>query len=70
MPSVAGNSRLPGHRVWVINECDGTVSRIDPDTNSVVETIETGYQPRRLAVTDGSVWVGVIERKDLDEECP
>jgi hypothetical protein len=40
------------------------VSRIDPDTNTVVETIETGYNPRWLAAGGDSVWVGVTELDD------
>ena len=45
--------------VWVANNCDGTVSKIDPATDEVVETIETGYFPRLLDVGHGHVWVGV-----------
>ena len=41
------------------NDCDGTMSRIDPATNTVVDTIELGHQPKWLAVGDGRVWVGV-----------
>jgi DNA-binding beta-propeller fold protein YncE len=32
--------------VWVTNECDGTVSRIDRTPMRSSKTIETGYQPR------------------------
>ena len=52
-----------GGSVWVTNHCDGTVSRIDPRTNSVVATIATGYFPKWLAVSDGFAWVGVSGTK-------
>ena len=45
--------------VWVANNGDGTVSRIDPDTDTVVARIETGYHPQWLAVDNGFVWVGI-----------
>ena len=45
--------------VWVTSQCAGTLSRIDPDTNRVVATIELGYHPFDLAVGDGLAWVGV-----------
>ena len=45
--------------VWVTSHCDGTVSRIDPRTNSVVATIKTSYFPNWLAVGRGFAWVGV-----------
>ncbi len=45
--------------MWVANNCDGTVSRIDPASNEVVATIDTEYFPRWLDVGHGYVWVGV-----------
>jgi YVTN family beta-propeller protein len=42
--------------VWVANEDDGTVSRIDPATNQV-RVIEVGKRPGLIAVGEGSVWV-------------
>ena len=44
--------------VWVTNTLDGTVSRIDPQTNEVTE-IRVGSSPEGVAVGDGSVWVAV-----------
>ena len=38
---------------------DGTVSRIDPETNDVVETIDVGNAPSGLAFADGRVWLTV-----------
>jgi YVTN family beta-propeller protein len=44
--------------VWSANRGDGTVSRIDPDTNRVTATIEVGGEPWGLAYGAGSIWVG------------
>ena len=59
--------------VWVANHCDGTVSRIDPATDTVVETIELGLFPQWLAVAGEHVWVGVAGTKGAQgvffEEC-
>ena len=47
-----------GHgAVWVVNSLDGTVSRIDPETNAVAAAIPTGNGPTSVAVDDRSVWV-------------
>jgi YVTN family beta-propeller protein len=43
--------------VWVANTGARTVSRIDPATNEVVETIEVRSAPAGLAVAEGLVWV-------------
>ena len=45
--------------VWVANSVDGTVSRIDPRTNTVVKTITVGGSPQAIAVGGGKVWVSV-----------
>jgi YVTN family beta-propeller protein len=43
--------------VWVANYLDGTISRIDPATNSVVDTIAVGRWPEHVAAGQGGVWV-------------
>jgi virginiamycin B lyase len=43
--------------VWVLTPGDTTLSRIDPATNDVVETIPVGRAPSGLAVGAGAVWV-------------
>jgi YVTN family beta-propeller protein len=43
--------------VWVANTAQGTVSRIDPATNTVTRTIQVGRDPVRLAAGFGSIWV-------------
>ena len=43
--------------VWVANAAQGTVSRIDPATNTVRQTIRVGRNPIRLVAGFGSIWV-------------
>ena len=55
--------------VWVANNFGGTVSRIDPKTDTVVDTIHVGNGPSGVAVGYGSVWVtnssdGTLSRID------
>ena len=47
--------------VWVANAGDGTVSRIDPQTNEVVKTIPVGSSPSGVAAAAGFIWVTVQE---------
>jgi YVTN family beta-propeller protein len=49
--------------VWVANSRDGTVSRIDPQSNKVIATIHVGSSPQRIAVGAGAVWVSVQARE-------
>jgi YVTN family beta-propeller protein len=43
--------------VWVADQLDGTVTRIDPGTDSVLAEIPVGNGPNALAVADGYLWV-------------
>jgi YVTN family beta-propeller protein len=45
--------------VWVMNQTDGTISRVDPTTDTVIATIDSGAQifGGDIAVGGGSVWV-------------
>src|SRR5579872_1964273 len=44
--------------VWAINRAAGSVARIDPKTNKVVQTIGAGSKPCAGAVSGfGSLWV-------------
>jgi YVTN family beta-propeller protein len=43
--------------VWVANATQGTVSRIDPATNTVTQTTPVGRNSVRLAGGLGSIWV-------------
>jgi len=49
--------------VWVLNSNDGagTISRIDPETQSRVSTFSVGGTPRNLLFAFGSLWVGTAE---------
>jgi YVTN family beta-propeller protein len=49
--------------VWIANSRDGTVSRIDPQSNHVIATIRVGHSPQGIAVGAGSVWVSVQARE-------
>jgi YVTN family beta-propeller protein len=59
-------------QVWVATN-DGSVSRIDPDTNQVTDTIEVGRSPKQLVLGGGSLWVAdardpVVARVDPDTD--
>jgi YVTN family beta-propeller protein len=43
--------------VWVANQGDGTVSRIDPSTDAVVATIPVDASPVGISAGAGGVWV-------------
>ncbi len=43
--------------VWVTHKDHGMVSRIDPATNAVVATIETGAGAHDVAIDDTGVWI-------------
>jgi YVTN family beta-propeller protein len=42
--------------VWVTSTDRGTVTRVDPHTNLIVETIPVGTSPRFIATGAGAVW--------------
>ena len=43
--------------VWVANRRDGTVSRIDPDTDTATDLVPVGREPRAVAADRNGVWV-------------
>lgn len=43
--------------LWVANRTDGTVSRVDPETHVVRQTIPVGALPNEVTVTGDDVWV-------------
>jgi DNA-binding beta-propeller fold protein YncE len=52
--------------MWVANFGDGTVSRIDPETNEVVSvTGLPGSNPQGLAASQGSMWVGSTDAGEV-----
>ena len=48
--------------MWTLNQGDGTVSRIDPAANKVVETIDVGVlgPGGDIAAAEGFVWVTAV----------
>jgi peptide/nickel transport system substrate-binding protein len=48
---------VSGDDVWVTNEYDGSISRIDARTNAPVGTIRVGSAPAGAAVLGGTMWV-------------
>jgi virginiamycin B lyase len=42
--------------IWVVNQIDGTVTRLEPSTGRVEATIEVGEGPSALAAAAGSLW--------------
>jgi len=56
--------------IWVTNFGDGTVSRIDPQTNRVVATIPVGRGPTGVAVGEGAVWVANTADKTVSRIDP
>jgi YVTN family beta-propeller protein len=55
--------------VWVADGNAGAVSRINPSTRAVVETIPVGSSPSGIAVGSGAIWVtnndnGTVSRVD------
>lgn len=43
--------------LWAVNPFQGTLSRIDPSTNQVLETVAIGGTPRDVTARQGSIWV-------------
>ena len=43
--------------VWVANAAQGTLSRVDPATDTVTQTVQVGREPIRLVAGFGSIWV-------------
>jgi YVTN family beta-propeller protein len=52
-----------GGFVWTLNQAQGNVSKVDPKTNKVVETIEVGVPGPGgdIAFGEGSLWVTSFE---------
>ena len=51
--------------VFVPNVTAGTVSRIDPATNKVVDTIPVGPKPFPIAYAFGDIWVPISGGRDV-----
>jgi DNA-binding beta-propeller fold protein YncE len=59
IPVGAGPLRLAvgDDALWVTSAADGTLSRIDPETREVVDSVRIGRGISGVAVGEGSVWV-------------
>ncbi len=45
--------------IWVSNRSDGTLTRIDPSTNKVIDTVAVpDVQPGGIVAADGALWIG------------
>jgi YVTN family beta-propeller protein len=55
--------------VWVANQRDGTVSRVDADTRQVT-TIDVGGDVSALAFGRGSLWVASAQRRGVSQVDP
>ena len=58
--TVPSNVAVGEGGVWFLTTQDRTVSRIDPQTQKVVSTLEMPSIPSDIAAGAGSVWVGTI----------
>ena len=56
--------------MWVANALDGTVSRIDPRTNTVVQKIRVGGAPVGVALGPGSVWIASRDDESISRLDP
>jgi virginiamycin B lyase len=52
----AGSIAFGFGSLWVRNQTDATVSRVDPQTNQVVATIPVGHGVGFIAAGEGAVW--------------
>ena len=55
--------------VWVVSRSEGTLSRVDPATNTPSGSVAVGTDPTGVAVGEGAVWVaggeeGIVVRVD------
>jgi YVTN family beta-propeller protein len=55
------NLDVIGGEVWVPNDHDGTLTRIDPSTSAVIGTLRVGAGPAVVAPGAGDGWVTNFE---------
>ena len=51
-----GDVAVDGNYVWVSDEVDGTVTRVDPDANQATGSVQVGDETRSVATGGGAVW--------------
>jgi ABC-type branched-subunit amino acid transport system substrate-binding protein/DNA-binding beta-propeller fold protein YncE len=60
-----GNVAVGEGAVWVLNNEERTVSRIDPETKEVSRTFDTPGVPSELAAGEGALWIGIAGGGDF-----
>jgi YVTN family beta-propeller protein len=55
--------------LWVTNDVDGTVSRLDPQTRNI-QTIPVGANPTAIAVGEGFAWVANSQDRTVSQISP
>lgn len=56
--------------VWVTNQNQNTVTKIDPETGRSIDEVTVGEKPDAIAVGSGSVWVGNVVDRTLSRLDP
>jgi YVTN family beta-propeller protein len=56
--------------VWSSNSGSNNVSRIDPDTNEVIATVDVGSPPGDIAIGSGPVWVALPSEGQVVQVSP
>ena len=51
--------------VWVANELENSVTKIDPQTRAIASTVSVGEQPVAIVAGDGSVWVAHLVSRTI-----
>ncbi len=52
--------------VWILNETTSTVTRVDPDTRRVMETIpDVGDAPKAIATSGNDIWVAAFGARQV-----
>jgi DNA-binding beta-propeller fold protein YncE len=63
--SDAGSLAFGFGSLWVRDQTDGTVSRVDPQTNNVVATIRVPFGVGGIAAGEGAVWTSNFEENSV-----
>jgi len=51
--------------VWLASTSDNTVTRVDPDTNTITATIDLDVEPSAIAAVEDAVWVLSTDSRSL-----
>ena len=66
MPAVPVALAEAAGSVWVLNETESTVTRVDPDTRRVLETIpDVGDDPKAIAASGNDIWVAAFAAREV-----